>query len=96
MLDENPNIKLSLLKNISIGGIYGKCSYHGQIDDKTGKPHGLGLVVSHGGEKITEGVFRKGYVNSPHIQISEMSATALLKTLDGFEYSINFNKNKFV
>ena len=96
MLDEDPNKKFHLLKNISIGGIYGKCSYHGQIDDKTGKPHGLGLVVTQGGEKIIEGVFRKGYVNSPYLQISEVSTIALLKTVDGFEYSINFNKNKFV
>ena len=54
--------------NIWIGGIFGNCSYNGQIDEKTGKPHGLGIAVTNKKDKIAEGVFKNGWKWYPRLE----------------------------
>ena len=60
--------------------MFGKAYYNGQTDPVTGKPDGLGLAISNNGEKMYEGVFRKGYIDVPHLHLNKDSAKLILKT----------------
>ena len=79
MISKFENRKFYILNDIKIGGIFGKCQYNGQIDIKTAKPHGLGLVVTDNGEKICEGFFKNGYLDVPHLHINKDSTRALIR-----------------
>ena len=86
-----------VLRDISIYGIVGKCSYVGQVQMTPygPEPGGLGLLISHS-NTIYEGLFKNGRVNVPFLMTKNNGSVVFNTfTADGRQYEIYHKELEF-